>query len=84
MKTRTIYKGQDTAECRRLYLALELSNTEWKLGFTIGLGQTPRLRTMKSRNLNELKHEIQLAKERFGLSAASDVLACYEAGRDGF
>ena len=25
-----------------LYLAFELSNQEWKLGFTIGRGQSPR------------------------------------------
>ena len=27
-----------------LYLAFELSNKKWKLGFTIGLGQKPRER----------------------------------------
>jgi hypothetical protein len=27
-----------------LYLAFELGNKEWKLGFTIGLGQSPRKR----------------------------------------
>ena len=27
-----------------LYLAFELGNKQWKLGFTIGLGQRPRER----------------------------------------
>jgi len=74
----------DTTILSRLYMALELSNTEWKLGFTIGLGQAPRLKTLKARNLEGLKREIQLAKERFGLPATAIVLSCYEAGRDGF
>ena len=26
-----------------LYLAFELGNAEWKLGFTVGLGQEPRM-----------------------------------------
>jgi hypothetical protein len=29
-----------------LYLAFELSNKKWRLGFTIGLGQRPRERTV--------------------------------------
>lgn len=74
----------DTTILWKLYMALELSNTEWKLGFTIGLGQAPRLKTLKARNLEGLKREIQLAKERFGLPATAIVLSCYEAGRDGF
>jgi transposase len=74
----------DTTILSKLYMALELSNTEWKLGFTIGLGQAPRLKTLKARNLAGLKREIELAKERFGLPATAAVLSCYEAGRDGF
>ena len=38
-----------------LYLALELSEKEWKLGFTIGLGQNPRLRNITGRDINRLK-----------------------------
>ena len=30
----------------RLYVAFELSNKQWKVGSTIGLGQAPRLRTI--------------------------------------
>ena len=29
-----------------LYMAIELSNNQWKLGFTIGFGQAPRLRNL--------------------------------------
>lgn len=84
MKTKMTHETNHTTVSSKLYLALELSNADWKLGFTIGLGQAPRLRSLKARNLAGLKREIQLAKERFGLPAEEDVFSCYEAGRDGF
>jgi transposase len=67
-----------------LYLALELSNNAWKLAFTIGMGQKPRLRTIPARNTRLLLDEIQKAKVRFGLPEDAPVVSCYEAGRDGF
>ena len=77
-------KKNDTPVCAKLYLALELSQAEWKLGFTIGLGQAPRLRSIPARSLKSLRSEIEQAKMRFGLHKESEVLSCYEAGRDGF
>jgi len=65
-------------------MAIELSSAEWKLGFTIGVGQAPRLRTLKARDLSGLKQEIEQAKIRFGLERNVEVFSCYEAGRDGF
>ena len=67
-----------------LYLALELSNSKWRLGFTIGLGQSPRLRTINACDLRGLKEEIRMSKTRFGLPEEAPVISCYEAGRDGF
>lgn len=67
-----------------LYLAFELSNKKWKLGFTIGLGQNPRERTIDAGDLLALQEEIRLAKQRFHLPEEARVLSCYEAGRDGF
>jgi transposase len=67
-----------------LYLAFELSEAEWKLGFTIGLGQNPRQRTIKAGALEALQTEIGQAKKRFGLPETAPVRSCYEAGRDGF
>ena len=67
-----------------LYLAFELSDQDWKLGFTIGLGQPPRQRQIAAGDTTALKQEIVLAKQRFGLPADTPVLSCYEAGRDGF
>lgn len=67
-----------------LYLAFELSNTKWKLGFSTGLGQNPRLRVVDAGDLAALEEELSQAKRRFHLSEAAVVKSCYEAGRDGF
>jgi len=65
-------------------MAFELSQSKWMLGFTIGFGQRPRLRTIAARDLAALPTEIQLARERFGLREEVPVISCYEAGRNGF
>jgi transposase len=67
-----------------LYLALELSGNSWKLAFTVGLGQKPRLRTIPARHTAALLQEILKAKARFGLTEDAPVVSCSEAGRDGF
>jgi transposase len=67
-----------------LYLAFELSEAHWKLGLTIGVGQRPRERNIRSCDLVALRDEIQRAKKRFDLPASVTVVSCYEAGRDGF
>lgn len=80
----TIRTEQSTTVEVRLHLAFELGWHEWKLAFTIGHGQTPRLRTIRARDLEALQREIAKAKARFRLSADAAVVSCYEAGRDGF
>jgi transposase len=67
-----------------LYLAFELSKKKWKLGFSTGLGQHPRRRTIDAGDLPALQQEIEVAKRRFSLPADSPVKSCYEAGREGF
>src|SRR4030065_546252 len=53
-----------------LYLAFELGNDFWKLGFTVGMGQQPRERNIAARDLDGLQREIRLAKKRFGFPGA--------------
>lgn len=67
-----------------LYLAFDLSNKKWKLGFSIGLGQKVRIRTIESGDMTSLRAEISLARKRFHLTEQVRVISCYEAGRDGF
>jgi transposase len=67
-----------------LYVSFELGWNSWKLAFTIGLGQKPRLRTVAARDRDGVLSEIRAAKRRFGLDENTPVVSCYEAGRDGF
>jgi transposase len=67
-----------------LYVAFELGEKSWKLAFTIGRGQKPRIRAIGAGNLESVKQEIDRAKQRFGLRSDIHVVSCYEAGRDGF
>jgi transposase len=67
-----------------LHLALDLGMREWKLAFTVGLGQKPRLKTIAGRSTSSLVLEIKAAKRCFGLPEDAAVICCNEAGRDGF
>jgi transposase len=67
-----------------LYLAFELSSSEWKLGFSTGLGQKARRRNIEAGDLDKLKAEIAAAKKRFLLPETARVVSCYEAGRESF
>jgi transposase len=78
------HEHQATTRPGRLHLAFELGWSQWKLAFTTGPGQPPRLRTLAARDLPGLVQEIAKAKQRFGLSIDAEVVSCYEAGRDGF
>jgi hypothetical protein len=49
-----------------LFLAFELGVHTWKLGFTTGVAQRPRERTMRARDVHGLDEEITRAKRRFG------------------
>jgi transposase len=54
------------------------------LGFTIGLGQRPRIRQVPAGATDRVLEEIGRAKRRFKLPDETPVISCYEAGRDGF
>lgn len=65
-----------------LYMAMELSNQEWKLAF--GDGGQERLVSLPARDQIRLRQAIAKAKMKFGLPTNAPVYSCYEAGRDGF
>jgi transposase len=67
-----------------LFVAFELSEKTWKLGFTTGHGQQPRERTVTARQQARVLDEIAQAKRRLGLPETAPVVSCYEAGREGF
>jgi transposase len=67
-----------------LFVAFELSEKTWKLGFTMGHGQKPRERNVTARHQERVLDEIAQAKRRFSLPETAPVVSCYEAGREGF
>jgi transposase len=67
-----------------LCLAFETGVSDWKIAFSTGLGQRPRIRSLPARDFDRLLQEIARAKERFSIPADARVVSCYEAGRDGF
>jgi transposase len=67
-----------------LYLSFELGRAEWKLAFTVGRGEKPRLRTLAAGDLRGVEQEIERARQRWGVPEGARVVSCYEAGRDGF
>ena len=84
MTTTATHNAHDTIPERVLFVAFELSEKTWKLGFTTGHGQKPRERSIAARNQTRVLQEVAQAKRRFGLPETAPVLSCYEAGREGF
>ena len=76
--------GENYSGGARLLMAMELGRRQWKLGFTTGVGQRSRRRTMAMDAWRRLPDEIAAAKARFGLPADTPVTSCYEAGQEGF
>jgi transposase len=81
--TTATHNEHDTTTARVLFVAFELSEKTWKLGFTTGHGQKPRERMVAARELARLLQEIAQAKQRFGLPESAPVVSGYEAGREG-
>ena len=64
-----------------LYMAMELSNSKWKLGF--GNGLKLRRKSIDARDRPRCLEEVALAKTKLKLPADARVVCCFEAGRDG-
>jgi transposase len=84
MTTTTTHTEYGNTAAGILFMAFELSDKTWKLGFTTGPGQKPRERNVATRNQERVLEEIASAKRRFGLPETAPVVSCYEAGREGF
>ncbi len=67
-----------------LYVAFELSATQWQLAMTSGFGVAPWLRTVPRGDRAGVTRALAQGKARLGLPASAAVVSCYEAGRDGF
>src|ERR1043166_711896 len=84
MTTAAARNEQEHTPEATLFVAFELSEKTWKLGFTTGHGQKPRERTVTARHQERVLAEIAQAKRRLGLPDTAPVVSCDEAGREGF
>ena len=64
-----------------MYMAMELSNSSWKLG--LSNGSKTRRKSIEARHQDRMLEEVRLSKRKLGLPAAAPVVCCFEAGRDG-
>src|SRR5438132_6109068 len=84
MTTAATHHEHGNTPAGTLFVAFELREKTWKLGFTTGHWQKPRERTMTARQQEGVLDEIAHAKRRLGLPESAAVVSCYEAGREGF
>jgi len=84
MTTLATHNPQASPTGDTLFVAFELREKTWKLGFTTGHGQKPRERTVCARQQERVLDEIARAKDRLGLPVSAAAVRCYEAGREGF
>ena len=73
---------KDNAIAPTLYMAMELSNKQWKLVF--GDGVKRRRVTIEAGHREQLCEAVGKAREKFHLPETVPVVSCYEAGREGF
>ena len=78
----TILQSKDYSGKAVLYMAMELSNAKWKLGFSNG--SKDRSVTITAGDWKALSRQIGFAKEKLHLPEDCPVVGCFEAGRDGF
>lgn len=84
MTTTMTRRSESTLNDGGLLLAFELGERTWKLGFSVGRGQRPRVRQIPAGALERLATEIADAKRRWQVAPTAPVLSCYEAGREAF
>jgi len=77
-----VLQNKDSANGTTLYMALELSNKKWKLGFSNG--EKNRHTTIVAGDWIDLHKQMDLAKQKLRLQEDCRIVSCYEAGRDGF
>ena len=82
MKDAQMIPSQVNTKTTVMYMALELSNSKWKIMFSNGFKR--RQKTITAGDLSGLQQEILRSREHLKLPVDAKVFSCYEAGRDGF
>jgi transposase len=80
----TTHQSECTATATTLYVACELSTTEWLLTMSTAPDARRERRRVRPGDGPAIVQAVAEAKRRFGLVTDAPVRSCYEAGRDGF
>lgn len=75
--------SERSAEERKLYIAMELSDQKWKVRLGDGY-QNPSEYTIGAGDIGSFADKVHRAKRKLKLEGGCEALCCYEAGRDGF
>ena len=65
-----------------IVMAIEVSNSNWLLGFSNG--EKKSIRNVKAWDLEHFEKEVEKAKTKLKVDGKAVIHCCYEAGRDGF
>src|SRR5438093_4696787 len=76
--------NQCSEESAVLFFSVELSKKTWIVSFAVSVQSGVRRRSVAGGSLTTLLLEISWAKRAMKLPDDAQVIACYEAGRDGF
>jgi len=84
MENQAVPGNENSNNGEYLYVAIELSQKNWKIGFSDGHKPQIRKVTIEAGDLEGCRKEIEKAKKRMGMKETAPVRSCYEAGREGF
>ena len=76
-------KRKYTKAKKRLHIAFELANKKWRLCFSDGCTKFYQ-REIEAGDPMQLAEKIQEMLKKYKLSSKTQIVSCYEAGRDGF
>jgi transposase len=76
--------SEGQAHSPRLLVAMEMSLKKWGIALAVEGQSRKRVKTVAGGDYLTLLKAVEEAKHRFGLCADTQVVFCYEAGRDGF
>ena len=76
MTTTATHNANGNTADAPLFVAFELSEKTWQLGFTTGHGQKPRERSIPARDQERVLNEIAQARRRLGLPETAPVISC--------
>jgi len=65
-----------------IVMAIEVSNSNWLLGFSNG--EKKSIRNVKAWDIEHFEKEVEKAKTKLKVDGKAVIHCCYEAGRDGF